>query len=62
MIPTTNRRQFVKQLISSSAVLTAGSWLSSLGYGQTSRGAARAVINQADYRSDLDRRLLGAFL
>jgi alpha-N-arabinofuranosidase len=62
MIQTTSRRQFVKQLISSGAVLTAGSWLSSLGYAQTRRGAARAVINQAGYRSDLDRRLLGAFL
>ena len=57
-----SRRQFMKQLISSSVVLSAGSWLGSIGYAQTSRRVARAVINQARWRSDLDRRLLGAFL
>ena len=56
------RRQFVKQLISGSVVLAAGSWLSGIGYAQTTRRAARAVINQARWRSELDRRLLGAFL
>lgn len=55
------RRQFLAQLVSSSAVLAAGSWLSSIGYAQT-KGTARAVINQARYRSDLDRRLFGSFL
>jgi alpha-N-arabinofuranosidase len=64
MTPTTSRRQFVRQLVSSGAVLAAGSWLSSTGYAQTRRrvGVARAVINQARYRSELDRRLLGSFL
>ncbi len=64
MTPTTSRRQFVRQLVSSGAVLAAGSWLSSIGYAQTRRGVgvARAVINQARYRSELDRRLLGSFL
>ena len=64
MMRTSNRRDFVKQLISSGAVLSAGSWLSSLGYSQTSRPTpvARAVINQSNYRSNLDRRLLGSFL
>ena len=62
MMQTTNRRRFVKQLVSSGAVLAAGSWLSSIGYAQTGRKVARAAINQARYRSDLDRRLLGAFL
>jgi len=61
MIHTSNRRTFLAHLISSSAVLAAGSWLSSIGYAQT-RGPARAVINQARYRSDLDRRLFGSFL
>ncbi len=58
----TNRRQFVKQLASSSAVLAAGSWLTSIGYAQTRSPVARAVINRAEYRSDLDRRLFGSFL
>jgi alpha-N-arabinofuranosidase len=58
----TNRRRFLAQLGSSSAALAAGSWLDRIGHTQTSRGPARAVINQARYRSDLDRRLLGAFL
>ncbi len=57
-----NRRQFVKKLVSSGAVLAAGSLLSSIGYAQTGRRIARVTINQARYRSDLDRRLLGAFL
>ncbi len=57
-----NRRQFVKQLVFTSVVLSEGSWLSSIGYAQTGRLVARVAINQARYRSDLDRRLLGAFL
>ena len=57
-----NRRKFLAQLVSSSAVLAAAPWLSSIGYSQISRGPARAVINQARYRSELDRRLLGSFL
>ena len=36
-------------------------WLASIGYAQTT-GPARALINQARYRSDLDRRLFGSFL
>jgi alpha-N-arabinofuranosidase len=58
---TSNRRKFLAQLASSSAALAAVSWLPSLGYAQT-RGPARTVINQARYRSELDRRLLGSFL
>jgi alpha-L-arabinofuranosidase len=57
----TNRRRFLAQLGSSSAALAAGSWLDRIGHAQT-KGPARAVINQARYRSDMDRRLLGAFL
>lgn len=52
----------MKQLVSSSVVLSAGSWLGSIGYAQTSRRVARVAINQARFRSQLDRRLLGAFL
>lgn len=58
---TTNRRMFLSQLGSAGAALVSGSWLASVGYAQT-RGPARAVIHQARYRSELDRRLLGAFL
>jgi alpha-L-arabinofuranosidase len=59
---TYGRRAFLGQLLSSGAVLAAGPWLSSIGYSQTSRGPARAVLQQDRYRSDLDRRVLGAFL
>ena len=59
---TSTRRTFVRQLVSSSVMLAAGSWLSGLAYAQASRRVARATINQARYRSELDRRLLGAFL
>jgi len=62
MTHTTNRRLFLRQLASSSAALAATSWLPSIGYTQSSRGPARAVINQARYRAELDRRLLGSFL
>jgi alpha-N-arabinofuranosidase len=56
-----NRRDFMVRLGRSGAALAAGSWLSRLGYAQT-RGPARAVLQGARYRSELDRRLLGAFL
>ncbi len=62
MIHTTSRRKFLRQVASSGAALAATSWLGSIGFAQTSRGPARAVINQARYRADLDRRLFGSFL
>jgi alpha-N-arabinofuranosidase len=62
MSPTFDRREFLATLGKSGAALAAGSWLSGFGYAQTSRGAARTVINQASIRSELDRRVLGAFL
>src|SRR5262245_37609315 len=56
------RRDFLAELGKSGAALAAAnSWLSTFGYAQT-RGPARAVINQSRFTSDLDRRLLGAFL
>jgi alpha-N-arabinofuranosidase len=58
---TPNRRQFLESLGKSGAALAAGSWLSTFGFAQT-RGPARAVIHQDRVTSDLDRRLLGAFL
>jgi alpha-N-arabinofuranosidase len=57
-----NRRRFLAELSKSSAALAASSWLSAIGYAQISRGPARALINPARYRSELDRRVLGAFL
>ena len=59
---TRSRRTFLAELGKTGAALAAGSWLDSLGFAATRVGPARAVINQARYRSDLDRRLLGAFL
>ena len=58
---TLSRREFLAGLGKSGAALAAGSWLGSIGYAATT-GPARAVINQARYRSELDQRLLGAFL
>ena len=55
------RREFVGGLCRSGAALAAGSWLSGIGYAQV-RGPARAVLQRTRYRSDMDRRLLGAFL
>jgi alpha-L-arabinofuranosidase len=55
------RRRFLSELSRSNAALAAASWLPGLGYAPT-RGPARAVLQRARYRSELDRRLLGAFL
>ncbi len=57
-----SRRKFIARLGATSAVLAASSWLEGLGYAQLAKGPARATINQARYRSRLDRRLLGSFL
>src|SRR5512143_618462 len=56
-----DRRSFLARLLASGAVLATRPWLGSIGYTQT-RGSARAIINQARYRSELDRRLFGSFL
>jgi alpha-N-arabinofuranosidase len=56
-----NRREFVVGLCRSGAALAAGSWLGGIGYAQA-RGPARVFLQRARYRSELDRRLLGAFL
>jgi len=55
------RRRFLETLGRSGAALAAGSWLSTIGYAQT-RGPARAIVNQARWKSELDRRLLGSFI
>jgi alpha-N-arabinofuranosidase len=56
-----SRREFLGQLGAAGAALLAGTWLPSFGFART-LGPARATINAARYRSDLNRRLLGAFL
>jgi len=56
-----HRREFVATLGRAGAALAAESWLPGFGFAQT-RGAARAVLQRSRYRSELDRRLLGAFL
>src|SRR5262245_26804648 len=61
MAPPVGRREFLARLGRTSAVLAAGSWLDAIGYAET-QGRARAVLQRARSRSDLDRRLLGAFL
>lgn len=43
-------------------MLAAGSWLRAIGYAQTSRGPARAVLRRSPTRGDFDRRVLGSFL
>ena len=58
---TVGRRQFLEQLGRSGAALAAGSWLASVGY-VAAAGPARAIVNQARVRSELDRRLFGSFL
>src|SRR5947209_6519885 len=57
----TNRRDFLKTLTSSSAALAASSWLQPVGYAQA-RGTARTVINDAQHKGEMDRRILGSFL
>jgi alpha-N-arabinofuranosidase len=44
------------------AALTSSSWLGSIGYAQSNRKAARVLVQEGRYRSELDRRLLGSFL
>src|SRR5687768_14405950 len=62
MSTTLSRRRFLEDLGKSGAAVAAGSWLRASGYAQTSRRAARAILDQARFRSDMDRRLMGAFL
>ena len=59
---TVDRRAFLASLGSAGAALATGSWLGAIGYAQTGRGPARAVVMLARNRLDFDRRLLGAFL
>jgi len=61
MSVTFTRRQFLESLGATGAALVAESWLGRIGFAQA-RGPARVVINQGRIKSELDRRLLGAFL
>src|SRR5512134_3150689 len=62
MAPTLHRRTFLEGLGKSGAALAAGSWLARIGHVEAAGGPARAVVDLARSRADLDRRLLGAFL
>ena len=62
MTPTLHRRRFLSNLGKAGAILTTTPWLARLGYAARSTGPARTVINQARWRSNLDRRLFGSFL
>ncbi len=60
-----SRRSFLAGLGYGGAALAAMAWrnpFAALGTGATARGPARAVIDSARYRAELDRRLLGSFL
>ena len=57
----TKRRDFLKTLVSSSAALSAPSWLASLGYAR-SHGPAKVTVNASRVRAAMDPRLMGAFL
>src|SRR5919197_1804058 len=61
MITTLTRRRFLAELGTSAAAIAAGPWLKMIGYAAAS-GPARAIVNPERYRSELDRRTLGAFL
>jgi alpha-N-arabinofuranosidase len=56
-----DRREFLAALGRSGAALAAASWPPAFGYAQA-RGTARVTLQAARYRSEMDRRLLGAFL
>jgi alpha-L-arabinofuranosidase len=62
MASSVDRRTFLSELGVAGLALASTSWLESLGFAQAARGPARAVLNQARYRSELDRRLFGSFL
>jgi len=55
------RREFMAGLAGAGGALAAGSWLSGIGHAQ-GRGPARAAAQRTRTLSDMDRRLLGAFL
>src|SRR5947207_3129060 len=59
--PLRDRREFLAGLGRSGAALAASSWLTGIVYAQAG-GPARVIAQRARYRSDMDRRLLGAFL
>ena len=62
-MPTSSRRQFLNEIGLSTAAVAASPWLCRLGYAQTPRAAgARVSASDARTASELDRRLLGAFL
>jgi alpha-L-arabinofuranosidase len=61
-VTTSSRRRFLAGLGGAGAMLATASWQEIIGYAQAARGPARAFIQQSRARTDLDRRVLGAFL
>src|SRR5262245_38592401 len=61
-VPNETRRRFLAGLGKTGVLLASGSWLNAIGYAQTARGAARALIQQPRTPSAFDRRLFGSFL
>jgi alpha-N-arabinofuranosidase len=57
-----DRREFLKTLGAAGAILMSSSWLPGFGFARAQGPVGRVVIDQARYRSHLDRRLLGSFL
>jgi alpha-L-arabinofuranosidase len=57
-----DRRAFLASLGKAGAAAAAASWLSEIGYAQTSRAQTRAFLRRAPTRAAIDRRVLGSFL
>lgn len=62
MLTVSDRRAFLGKLGGTGLALASSSWLSGFAFAQQRQGPARAIINGSRYYSQLDRRLLGAFL
>ena len=57
-----NRRDFLRTLSGSAAVLASGAWPASLGFAQTDGGPERVFVSASRIRAVADPRLMGAFL
>jgi alpha-N-arabinofuranosidase len=57
-----DRRTFLAGLAGAGACATTAPWLRAVGYAQTARGPARAVVSRSIGRGNFDRRVFGSFL
>jgi alpha-N-arabinofuranosidase len=62
MTITLDRRTFLASLGAAGAALVTRPWLETVGYAQAIRGPARVALAVSRARSEMDRRLFGAFL